>query len=56
MPAPVRVALVQSGLVTLEEGLRRFGHGLNAVALSYVAATLTTVLQLLYFALRPGLF
>jgi Zn-dependent membrane protease YugP len=50
-----RLALVQSGLVTQEEDIA-VGEVLNAAALTYVAATLTVVLQLLYFLVRAGLF
>lgn len=44
-----RVELVRSGVVTQAED-RSVGKVLNAAALTYVAATLTAVLQLLYFA------
>jgi Zn-dependent membrane protease YugP len=46
-----RVALVESGLVTPEEEVE-VGRVLNAAALTYVAATLTSVLTLLYFLFR----
>jgi uncharacterized protein len=49
-----RLALVQSGLVTEQEDVA-VGQVLNAAALTYVAATLTAVLQLLYFLFRAGL-
>jgi Zn-dependent membrane protease YugP len=49
-----RIALVQSGLVTEQEDVA-VGQVLNAAALTYVAATLTAVLQLLYFLFRAGL-
>jgi uncharacterized protein len=49
-----RLALVQSGLVTNQED-EAVGQVLNAAALTYVAATLTAVLQLLYFLFRAGL-
>jgi uncharacterized protein len=49
-----RVALVASGLVTREEDVV-VGKVLNAAALTYVAATLTSVLTLLYFLFRSGL-
>lgn len=49
-----RIALVDSGLVTPEEDVA-VGKVLNAAALTYVAATLTAVLTLLYFLLRSGL-
>jgi Zn-dependent membrane protease YugP len=49
-----RVALVEGGLVTREEDavVKRV---LDAAALTYVAATLTSVLTLLYFLFRAGL-
>jgi Zn-dependent membrane protease YugP len=49
-----RVALVSSGLVTPEEDAV-VGRVLNAAALTYVAATLTSILTLLYFLFRSGL-
>jgi Zn-dependent membrane protease YugP len=49
-----RIALVDNGLVTAEED-RVVGQVLHAAALTYVAATLTAVLQLLYFLFRSGL-
>src|SRR5438309_1745922 len=49
-----RVALVDSGLVTAEED-RTVASVLNAAALTYVAATLTAVLTLIYFLMRSGL-
>jgi Zn-dependent membrane protease YugP len=49
-----RVALVDAGLVTPEEDVT-VGKVLNAAALTYVAATLTAVLTLLYFLYRAGL-
>ena len=48
-----RLALVQGGLVTAEEE-RVVGKVLNAAAWTYVAATLTSVLTLLYFITRSG--
>jgi|SRR5579862_2018105 len=50
-----RLALVDNGLVTPEEEVV-VGKVLNAAALTYVAATLTAVLQLLYFLFRAGAF
>jgi len=50
-----RVALVENGLVTAEEEAV-VANVLNAAALTYVAATLTAVLQLLYFLFRAGAF
>jgi Zn-dependent membrane protease YugP len=48
-----RLALVDSGLVTPEEDAT-VGKVLNAAALTYVAATITAVLTLLYFLIRAG--
>jgi Zn-dependent membrane protease YugP len=49
-----RVALQMSGLVSPEEDVV-VGRVLNAAALTYVAGTLTAVLQLVYWLLRSGL-
>jgi Zn-dependent membrane protease YugP len=49
-----RIALVDGGLVTAEED-QIVGRVLNAAALTYVAATLTSVLTLLYFLFRSGI-
>lgn len=49
-----RLALADGGLVTPEEDVV-VGKVLNAAALTYVAATLTSVLTLLYFLFRAGL-
>jgi Zn-dependent membrane protease YugP len=49
-----RLALLENGLVTAEED-QVVGRVLNAAALTYVAATLTAVLTLLYFLFRAGL-
>jgi Zn-dependent membrane protease YugP len=49
-----RVALQMSGLVSPEEDAT-VGRVLNAAALTYVAATLTSILTLLYFVIRSGL-
>jgi len=49
-----RLALVEGGLVTASEE-QTVGKVLNAAALTYVAATLTSVLTLLYFLFRSGL-
>jgi Zn-dependent membrane protease YugP len=48
-----RIALVESGLVTRDEEVE-VARVLNAAALTYVAATLTSVLTLLYFLFRSG--
>jgi Zn-dependent membrane protease YugP len=49
-----RIALVDGGFVTAEED-QVVGKVLNAAALTYVAATLTSVLTLLYFLFRSGI-
>jgi Zn-dependent membrane protease YugP len=49
-----RLALLDTGLVTQEEDAT-VARVLNAAALTYVAATLTSVLTLIYFLLRSGL-
>lgn len=49
-----RIALVDHGLVDADED-ETVGKVLNAAALTYVAATLTAVLTLLYFLFRAGL-
>jgi uncharacterized protein len=48
-----RIALVDGGLVTAEED-QVVAKVLNAAALTYVAATLTSVLTLLYFLFQSG--
>jgi Zn-dependent membrane protease YugP len=42
--------LVESGLISTEEELHGVNQVLNAAALTYVAALVTAVLQLLYYA------
>jgi Zn-dependent membrane protease YugP len=49
-----RLALVHAGLVTPAEEVE-VARVLNAAALTYVAATLTSILTLLYFLFRSGL-
>ncbi len=49
-----RIALVDGGLISPQEDVT-VGKVLNAAALTYVAATLTSVLTLIYFLLRSGL-
>lgn len=49
-----RIALQETNLVTPDED-RIVGKVLNAAALTYVAATLTGILTLLYFLFRSGL-
>ncbi len=48
-----RQVLLINGLVTEEEN-REVGRVLNAAAMTYVAATLTAILTLLYYLLRSG--
>ncbi len=49
-----RLALIEGGLISRAED-ETVGKVLNAAALTYVAATLTSVLTLLYFLFRSGL-
>jgi uncharacterized protein len=49
-----RIALRNTGMVTVEED-ETVGKVLNAAALTYVAATLTAVLTLLYWLFRSGI-
>jgi uncharacterized protein len=49
-----RLALVSNGLVSPEEEVV-VARVLNAAALTYIAATLSSVLTLIYFLLRSGL-
>lgn len=49
-----RSALQETGIVSADED-REVGKVLNAAALTYVAATLTGILTLLYFLFRSGL-
>ncbi len=49
-----RLALVDSGMITSEEEVH-VKRVLNAAALTYVAATLSSVLTLLYYLFRSGL-
>lgn len=49
-----RLALAETGLITPQEE-PMVARVLNAAALTYVAATLTSVLTLLYFLFRAGL-
>jgi Zn-dependent membrane protease YugP len=50
-----RVQLVAGGLISPEEE-QEVARVLNAAALTYVAATLTAILTLVYFLFRAGLF
>jgi Zn-dependent membrane protease YugP len=47
--ARAKVLLANTGLITGEDEMRGVNHVLNAAALTYVAALITAVLQLLYF-------
>jgi uncharacterized protein len=49
--ARAKQLLQDSGLVTTKEEVRGVNHVLNAAALTYVAALITAVLQLLYFVM-----
>jgi Zn-dependent membrane protease YugP len=49
-----RIALVDGGLVSAEEDAQ-IARVLNAAALTYLAATLSSILTLLYFLFRSGL-
>ena len=49
-----RATLVANGIISPQEE-REVGKVLNAAALTYVAATLTAVLTLLYYLVRSGL-
>jgi Zn-dependent membrane protease YugP len=48
--ARARQMLVENGLITQDDELSGVNHVLNAAALTYVAALVTAVLQILYFA------
>jgi Zn-dependent membrane protease YugP len=50
-----RARLLETGLVQPQED-PLVGRVLNAAALTYVAATLTGILTLLYFLFRAGAF
>jgi uncharacterized protein len=49
-----RLALVEGGIITIEEDVE-VARVLNAAAWTYVAATLTSVLILVYYLFRAGL-
>jgi Zn-dependent membrane protease YugP len=49
-----RLALVGNGLISPDEDVK-VGNVLSAAALTYVAATLTAIMTLIYFLLRSGL-
>jgi hypothetical protein len=49
-----RVLLTNSGLVTSEQEMKGVSNVLNAAALTYVAALVTALLQLLYFVNLVG--
>jgi Zn-dependent membrane protease YugP len=49
-----KIALIEGGLITREEEAS-VSKVLNAAALTYVAATLSSVMTLLYFLFRSGI-
>jgi Zn-dependent membrane protease YugP len=49
-----RQALLSHGLVSVDED-REVGRVLNAAAMTYVAATVTAILTLLYYLMRSGI-
>jgi Zn-dependent membrane protease YugP len=53
--ARARRQLIEGGLIAPEEE-REVARVLNAAALTYVAATLTAILTLVYFLYRAGFF
>ena len=50
-----RRQLLETGLISPEEE-QVVGKVLNAAAMTYVASTLTSILQLLFFLIRAGAF
>lgn len=50
-----KAVLVKSGVLANQAEVDGVGKVLNAAAMTYVAATITAVVQLIYFALRAGL-
>jgi Zn-dependent membrane protease YugP len=50
-----KVVLASTGIVADQKELQGVASVLNAAALTYVAATITAIAQLLYFLLRSGL-
>jgi Zn-dependent membrane protease YugP len=52
--ARARVLLSESGIIAGPDEQRGVSHVLNAAALTYVAALVTAVLQLLYFVMMVG--
>ena len=50
-----KAVLASSGIVVREEEMHGVSQVLNAAAMTYVAATITAVVQLLYFLLRSGI-
>jgi len=54
--ARAKEVLVRAGVLSGPEETAGVSKVLNAAAMTYVAATITAVMQLLYFALRAGLF
>ena len=47
--------LVKAGVLANQAEADGVGKVLNAAAMTYVAATISAVVQLLYFAIRAGL-
>ncbi len=50
-----KTMLVKAGVISNQAEANGVGKVLNAAAMTYVAATITAVVQLLYFAMRAGL-
>jgi hypothetical protein len=50
-----KAALVQNNIITLPEEINGVNSVLNAAAMTYVAATIAALAQLLYYAIRLGL-
>lgn len=53
--ARAKAVLVKSGVLANRAEAEGVGKVLNAAAMTYVAATVTAIVQLIYFALRAGL-
>ncbi len=54
--ARAKVVLAQSGILSSQDEYDGVSSVLSAAALTYVAATVTAVMQLLYFMMRAGMF
>jgi hypothetical protein len=50
-----KAALVRNGVITTDQEIKGVNAVLNAAAMTYIAATIAALAQLLYFALRTGL-